>query len=523
MRGGAENGEGSNNTELAPEHAIPLRSYLQTLTPDCRRKLLEALEESALRGAPLLTGTSEATVAYLLSQMERAPETSYPALWRAVCFPTEHALTDAWVGLTRWDIPRVMLGGLYTYTRVRLPEWSMMEESFRSVSSEHGRYLVMCAAMALVGAFIEREAEDGLLVEALRRRTDLDADAIVRSSRLFARLVAVGPGFLDSIAEAFEIPVEELTCLPLLPAEMRRPVAFDAGAIKSVAGRYVKLPAAIDNQNQLVATQTALLLRNPSEILNLIPPRLRSNEDELVRSGFLGICEYVISRLERHAREIRFFMGLWNGYAITDEEYLPHVRNLTDLAEQYGRESQALARLVRLGPRSPLGVRVREAERDVIDCLIHMAMPICWIGVQSVSVYALLPLSKPRLLPSPTQQESEKQLFRFITAVSPLIERGSNRMALSNLRSTVNSLVNSLMTSIKPSWFLSYRTDRAEAIAMTGHVICILSALERVADARALVDRLVQQRIPPAEAVQCKGNCRHSCAASSPASGKAAD
>ncbi|MBV5336121.1 hypothetical protein JZU48_03815, partial [bacterium] len=372
----------------------------------------------------VIGGDPESTVATLLGQLDRGVNNiEYPALWRGVCFPAEHALTDAWDRLSRWDIPRTILGALYTYVRVRLPEWELLHEGFHTAPSGRARYLVLCAAMSLAGPFLVDNADDEVLVEALRRRTQLSTDDIVRSVRLFARLVTIGPGFLDSVGAAFNVSVEELTCLPLLPAELRRPFAFDAAAVRLVASRYAQMPSAAENQNQLVATQTALLLDNPSEVLNLIPTALRRNDEDLLKSGFAAICEYVVSRLERHARECRFFLPMLTEYGLGDIEFLAHARNVAELVEQYGRESRALSRLVRIGSRSAWGVRVRRAEEEIIDCLIHMALPLCWVGVQSTSVYALMPLDKPRPLPPPHQLENEKQLFRLIMALTPIIDR----------------------------------------------------------------------------------------------------
>lgn len=496
--------------------AIPptLRRYLASLSTECRRQLLDALEEAALSGALLLDDGSQGAVADALAEMERGDRAvEYPALWRGVCFPAEHALTDAWEGASRWDIPRAALGALYTFTRVRMPEWAILSEGFRTAGSGRARYLVMCAAMSMAGSFLEQEAADADLQDALRRRAGLNAADAIRVVRLFASLVTVGPGFLDSVGEAFGLPVEELTCLPLLPAEMRRPIPFDAAAVRQVAGRYVQLPAAVENQNQLVATQTALLLRNPSEILNLIPARLRQNEDLLLASGFVGIVEYVAARLERHARELRFHLRQWDRCALDDVEFLTHAAAACDLAEQYDRESRALARLVRLGTRSVLGARVRDAERDVIDALIHQALPICWIGVQATSIYALTPLERPRPPAPPHRLANEAQLFRFIATATLLIERSNNRLALDNLRSAVSGFVNTLMVSLKQSWFLDYRADRADAIAMAGHFLCVLGALERSNDIRDLTARLARQRIAPADAMPCKGRCRKACGA----------
>lgn len=492
--------------------ASALRRYLASLSSDCRRQLLDSLEEAAIRGARLLDGGSQSTVAELLGEMERGDrDVEYPALWRGVCFPAEHALTDAWEGASRWDVPRTALGPLYTFTRVRMPEWAILSEGFRTAGSGQARYLVMCAAMSIVGSFLEREAVDEALQEALRRRAGLDADQATRVVRLFASLMMVGPGFLDSVGAAFGLPVEELTCLPLLPVEMRRPIPFDAAAVRQVAGRYVQLPAAVENQNQLVATQTALLLQNPSEILNLIPARLRQNEDLLMASGFAGIVEYVAARLERHARELRFYLQLWERYTLDDVEFLPHARNVTELVEQYDRESRSLVRLARLGTRSVLGARTRDAERDVIDALIHQALPICWVAVQATSIYALMPLERPRPPAPPHRQENERQLFRFVAVAAPVIERSNNRLALDNLRSAVSSFVSALMASLKPSWFLAYRADRADAVAMAGHFLCILGALERGADIRDLTTRLARQQIPLEDAMPCKGRCRKAC------------
>lgn len=508
-----EGGDGGGvRAGLEASVALPLRSYLKGLSADCRRQLLDTLEEAAMRGSQVIGGAPEATVATLLGELERGvTDIEYPTLWRGVCFPAEHALTDAWEGLSRWDIPRPVLSALYTYVRVRLPEWSMLLAGFHGAPSGRARYLVLCAAMSLVGPFLTDHADDPVLLEALHHRTRLETDDILRAVRLFARLVTVGPGFLDTIGAAFDVSVEELTCLPLLPAELRRPFVFSPTAVRQVASRFARMPAAAENQNHLVATQTALLLGNPSEMLNLIPAALRRDDGLLAGSGFAAICEYVVARLERHARECRFFLPLWTAYGIGDVEYLAHARSVTEIVEQYDRESLALIRLVRIAPRGPWGERLRQAERDIIDALIHTALPVCWIGVQATSIYALLPMDKPRRLPAPHQLQNERQLFHFITAATSVIDRSNNRLALDNLRSTLSSFVNAMMGSIKPSWYLSYRLDRDDAIAMTGHFLCLLGALERAGDIRMLMQRLKQQRLPLAEVLPCGGNCGRAC------------
>ena len=225
-------------TGISDTVAGSLRRYLASLTSDCRRQLLDALEEAAMSGGRLLDDGQQGAVASLLTEMEKGGrDIEYPALWRGVCFPAEHALTDAWEGASRWDVPRTALGVLYTFTRVRMPEWTILTEGFRTAGSGQARYLVMCAAMSMVGSFLEREANDPALHEALGRRAGLGGGDAARVVRLFANLVTVGPGFLDSVGEAFGLPKEELTCLPLLPVEMRRPIPFDAAAVRQVAGR----------------------------------------------------------------------------------------------------------------------------------------------------------------------------------------------------------------------------------------------------------------------------------------------
>lgn len=509
-------GEADATTATSDIHgtvAAPLRAYLRTLSPESRRQLLDTLEEAVMRGDSVITGgASEITVASFLGDLERSDlHLAYPPLWRGVCFPSEHALTDAWDQLSRWDIPRVALGALYTYVRLQLPEWAMLLQGFHTAPSGRARYLVLCAAMSLVGPFLTENADDAVLVDALRRRTRLAEDEVVRAVRLFARLVTIGPGFLDSVGEAFGLPVEELTVLPLLPAELRRPFHFDQAAVRQVASRYAQMPSATENQNQLVATQTALLLRNPSEVLNLIPASIRRSEEALAGSGFAAICEFVVSRLERHAREVRFFVSLWAEYGIEDPEYLPHAMNVTEIVEQHDRENLALLRLVRLDLRSPWGMRVRQAEKDLLDCLIHSALPLCWTGVRTASVYTLTPMDKPRPLPGDHQLENEKRLFRFIHVITPIIDRSNNRLALDSLRGTLSGVISALVASLKPSWFLSYRKDRDASVAMAGHVLCLLGNLERVGDVRLLAQRLNQQRIPLQEALKCEGKCRRPC------------
>jgi hypothetical protein len=503
--------EDSERRALKASVALPLRSYLGSLTPGCRRQLLDMMEEAAIRGSHLFAGKSESTVATLLGEMDRGGRVlEVPDLWRAVSFLADHALTDVWDNLTRWDIPRTAVAAYYTYTRIRLPEWEGLHQTYREATDGKERFEAMCAAMVGAGRFVAANADDRALVVALRHRTQLPADQITRMTLLFGRLAAVGPGFLSSIGETLSIPPEELADLPLATPEKRRKWGLDAAGVRRVAVRYAKLPLQVAQQNQLLASQLALLTPNPSDVLNLIPPPIRQGAG-LGQSSFAGLCEFNVGRMERHARECRLFAQMWAERDLNEDDYLRVAQIIVELAEQYHNEGLALGRLIRLSLYPDWNKRVNKARSEMLDVLVHTVLPICWNGLRAMSIYTLLPIDKPRNLPIKRQQENEKQLFRVIAAISPVIEESGNRQALDALRGAMGSFINAVTASIKPSWFLAFRTDRGEALAMTAHFLCILGALGRGGEITSISSRLSQQKIKVADLMPCNTTCGKAC------------
>lgn len=513
--GGMPDGEfdeaAAQRMALEARVAMPLRTYLATLSPECRRQLLDTLEEAAIRGARLFGGSSESTVATLLGEMDRGNRLlDVPDLWRAVSFLADHALTDVWDNVSAWDIPRTAVAALYTYTRIRLNDWAELDAAYHAAEPGRERYDAMCAAMLQAGRFVAANADDATLVETLRCRTKLPRDEIIRIALLFGRLAAVGPGFLNSLGESLSIPPHELADLPLAPADARQKWGLDAMTLRRVAARCAKLPTMVANQNQLLASQLSLFAPNPAELLNLIPPKMREQAD-LEQSSFAGLCEFVVGRLERHARECRLFASKWLERDLTEAEFIQAADVVIDIVEQYKRESAALGRLVRLSRLPAWSRRATQARSEMVDVLIHTVVPACWAGLRALSIYTLLPMDKPRNLPMKRQLENERQLFRVIAAISPVIEESGNRQALDGLRAAVASFVGAILASIKPTWFLAFRSDRGDALAMTAHFLCILGALGRGGDISVVTGRLRQQKIKTAELMPCQSACGRSC------------
>lgn len=501
----------AQRSALEARVALPLRTYLATLSPECRRQLLDLLEESAFRGDRLFAGNSESAVATVLGEMDRgARQLDLPDLWRAVSFLADHALTDVWEKLSVWDIPRTAVAAYYTYTRIRLGDWEALDAAYRAAAPGRERFDAMCAAMARAGRFVAANADDAALVETLRCRTKLPADDIIRMTLLFGRLAAVGPGFLASLGEALSIPPHELADLPLAPADARSKWGLDAMTLRRVAARCAKLPTTVANQTQLLASQLSLFSPNPAELLNLIPPKIRDQAD-LEQSSFSGLCEFVVGRLERHARECRLFASKWLERDLTEAEFVNAADVVIDIVEQYNRECVALNRLVRLSRLPAWSRRAAQARSEMVDVLVHTVIPACWAGFRAMSIYTLLPMDKPRCLPMKRQLENERQVFRVIAAISPIIEESGNRQALDALRAAVASFVGAILASIKPTWFLAFRSDRGDALAMTAHFLCILGALGRGGDISVVVGRLRQQKIKPADLMPCQSSCGRAC------------
>ena len=501
----------AQRSALEARVGMPLRTYLATLSPECRRQLLDMLEESAFRGDRLFAGNSESTVATLLGEMDRGKrQMDVPDLWRAVSFLADHALTDVWDKLSVWDIPRTAVAAYYTYTRIRLADWGELDAAYRAAPPGLERFEAMCAAMLRAGRFVAANADDATLVETLRCRTKLPSEDIVRMTLLFGRLAAVGPGFLTSLGAALSIPPHELADLPLAPADARNRWGLDAMMLRRVAARCARLPTTVANQTQLLASQLSLLSPNPAELLNLIPPKMREQAD-LEQSSFAGLCEFVVGRLERHARECRLFASKWLERDLTEAEFIDAAEVVIGVVEQYKRESAALGRLVRLSRLPAWNRRAGQARSEMVDVLIHTVIPACWAGFRAMSIYTLLPMDKPRSLPMKRQLENERQLFRVIAAISPIIEESGNRQALDALRAAVASFVGAILASIKPTWFLAFRSDRGDALAMTAHFLCLLAALGRGGDISVVVGRLRQQKIKPAELMPCQTSCGRAC------------
>lgn len=501
----------AQRSALEARVVMPLRTYLAALSPECRRQLLDMLEESAFRGDRLFTGESESTVATVLGEMDRGERRlDVPDLWRAVSFLADHALTDVWDNLSAWDIPRTAVAAYYTYTRIRLDDWGAMDAAFRAAPAGRERFDAMCAAMARAGRFVAANADDATLVETLRCRTKLPAEDIVRMTLLFGRLAAVGPGFLTSLGEALSIPPHELADLPLAPTDARAKWGLDAMTLRRVAARCAKLPTTVANQTQLLASQLSLFSPNPAELLNLIPPKIREQAD-LEQSSFAGLCDFVVGRLERHARECRLFASKWLERDLTEEAFASAADVVIDIVEQYKRETAALNRLVRLSRLPAWSRRAAKARSEMVDVLVHTVIPACWTGFRAMSIYTLLPMDKPRSLPMRRQLENERQVFRVIAAISPIIEESGNRQTLDALRVAVASFVGAILASIKPTWFLAFRSDRGDALAMTAHFLCILGALGRGGDISVVVGRLRQQKIKPADLMPCQSSCGRPC------------
>ncbi|HRJ60492.1 MAG TPA: hypothetical protein PKZ99_04845, partial [Azospirillaceae bacterium] len=360
------------------------------------------------------------------------------------------------------------------------------------------------------GRFVAANADDATLVETLRCRTKLPAEDIVRMTLLFGRLAAVGPGFLTSLGDALSIPPHELADLPLAPADTRAKWGLDAMTLRRVAARCAKLPTTVANQTQLLASQLSLFSPNPAELLNLIPPKIREQAD-LEQSSFAGLCDFVVGRLERHARECRLFASKWLERDLTEETFASAADAVIDIVEQYKRETAALNRLVRLSRLPAWSRRAAKARSEMIDVLVHTVIPACWTGFRGMSIYTLLPMDKPRSLPMRRQLENERQVFRVIAAISPIIEESGNRQTLDALRAAVASFVGAILASIKPTWFLAFRSDRGDALATTAHFLCILGALGRAGDISVVVGRLRQQKIKPADLMPCQSSCGRPC------------
>lgn len=481
-----------------------LGAFLQELTGRDREKLSEALDRAAARREPLFPAEIERSIREMIRPLRRIGGwRARPTLWAAVTFAAEHMLVDTWSAeRTNWAIPRPLMGALESWAAA-LAFWPELEGAFVAAADDPDtRFLIMAAAMSLVGSTLLEQADQPALHDHAGRFLLMPAPQLAQSVRLFARLLLLGPAVLDAVADHLGVPRARLATLPFHPPGRRWSMIAEADAqsAQKLLLAFASLPVAVDDQPILAATQSALVFERGADVLHLVPKAFRDNEAALERSEYAPLVEFVISRWERNATALGGLVGGWRSLGLDDDAFAEHAAALRDALARHDADGKALVQLVRLRAVSPWGRRFTDARRLAGVTVAERVLPRITELLAACS-FAFTDPSDPPASPLPgARQDNEREMLRLVAVASGFARSNGFQVAGQVAWSNTVEMVSRQAVRIQRSW-MDPRFEHCGAVLLAvQHIVCCAAILD-VGEALVTLARRSDGLIPDIYAV----------------------
>lgn len=476
-----------------------LGAFLQDLTGRDREKLSEALDRAAARRESLFPTEIERSIREMIRPLRRIGGwRARPTLWTAVTFAAEHMLVDSWtVDRAEWAIPRPLLGALESWAAA-LAFWPELEGAFVAAADDPDtRFLIMAAAMSLVGSTLLEQAAEPELHDHAGRYLLMPAAQLAQSVRLFARLLLLGPAVLDAVADHLGVPRARLATLPFHPPGRRWSMVagVDAQNAQKLLLAFASLPVAVDDQSILTATQSALVFERSADVLQMVPKAMRDNEAALERSEYAPLVEFVISRLERNAAALDALAAAWRPHGLDDPGFAEHAATLRDAIARLDADGRAIVQLVRLRAVSGWGRRFTDARRIAGSTVADRVLARLAGLLPGASFTFTDPSDPPTVTPSSLRQDNEREMVRLIAVASGSARSNGFQLAGQTAWSNAVETVSRQAVRMQRSW-LEARCEHSAAVhAAIQHIVCCAATLDAT-DALVIVARRSEGLIP---------------------------
>ena len=457
-----------------------LQAFLLTLSDRDREKLMTALDRAAARRESLFPTEIERSLRQVLEPLRGAEQPREPTLWRAVVLAAEHMIADSWsVEKPEWAIPRPLVGGLEAWAAA-YPFWLNLDRAFAETGEElDTRYLVMAAAMSLIGSTLLEDAENPALHAHAHRFILLPAHQLTRTVRLFARLLLLGPAVFDVAADQFNIARADLAALPFLPPGSRRAtISITAQHVQTLVAAFSALPSTVEEQPILMATQSALLFERVSDVLQFVPLAIRMNHVQFEQSKFAPLMDFVLTRWERQVAVIDGMAKLWMSRDLDDAAFAAQAAGLREKLASFEADTRAIPKLLRLPATSPWGRRFTEARRQAASTVANPLLGQANRLLEACSFNFHNPSEPPTTVPSHTRRDNERELIRLMEVASNFARGNGFQVAGQTAWTNAAEKVARQAVRMQRSWMDPQFAGRDAVVAAVGHIVCCAATLD---------------------------------------------